>query len=155
MGIIDRLNDVIRSYFSEDSSNYEKRGRTYGADPDLKAAYEELNEFLGQDAPKDFSGKSAAGSRNSGGNGSGFEDQFHNSHAAAVPEALRTDFMELGVPFGADAATCKTAYKKLLKIHHPDRHAGHTENMRKATEKSSRINAAYERIERWRSTGMI
>ncbi|MDR2193135.1 MAG: J domain-containing protein [Treponema sp.] len=150
MGILDRLNDVIRSYFSEDPSNYGKRERIYGIDADLEAAYEELNEFLGQSAPKDSGGKSAAGSR-----GFSFEDQSRVFRSAAVPEALRSDFTELGVPFGADAETCKTAYKKLLKIHHPDRHAGHTENMRKATDKSSRINAAYERIERWRSTGTL
>jgi curved DNA-binding protein CbpA len=46
---------------------------------------------------------------------------------------------------------CKAAYKKLLKLHHPDRHAGHTGNMKKATEKSARINAAYDRIEKWRN----
>jgi curved DNA-binding protein CbpA len=45
------------------------------------------------------------------------------------------------------------AYKKLLKIHHPDRHAGHPGNMKKATEKSARINAAYQKIEHWRETG--
>jgi curved DNA-binding protein CbpA len=70
-----------------------------------------------------------------------------------VPESLRPDFAELGVPFGASAEDCKAVYKNLLKIHHPDRHAGHAENMRKATEKSARINAAYDRINKWRETG--
>ncbi|MDR0556917.1 MAG: J domain-containing protein [Treponema sp.] len=151
MGIIDRLSDVIRSYLSEDSFSYEKRRRTYSADSDLEAAYEELNEFLGRGE-----GRGAAHD---------FEGQFRNAHAAAAtaataapgspPEALRPAFAELGVPFGADPEACKTAYKKLLKIHHPDRHAEHAENMRKATEKSARINDAYERIERWRSTGTV
>jgi hypothetical protein len=66
------------------------------------------------------------------------------------PEELRRDFAELGLPFGAGAEECKAAYKRLLKLHHPDRHAGHEGNMRKATEKSARINAAYDRIETWR-----
>ncbi|MDR1072807.1 MAG: J domain-containing protein, partial [Treponema sp.] len=131
-----------RSYLSEDSFSYEKKKRAYGADSDLEAAYEELNEFLGRDE-----GRGAS---------SDFKRQFHSADAsAAPPEALRPAFAELGVPFGADPEACKTAYKKLLKIHHPDRHAGHAENMRKATEKSTRINAAYERIERWRSTGTV
>jgi len=40
-------------------------------------------------------------------------------------------------------------------VHHPDRHAGHPGNMKKATEKSARINAAHQRIERWRETGKV
>jgi curved DNA-binding protein CbpA len=66
---------------------------------------------------------------------------------------LRGDFAELGLPFDASEEDCKQAYKKLLKIHHPDRHAGHEGNMKKATEKSARINAAYDRIQRWREGG--
>jgi DnaJ-domain-containing protein 1 len=71
--------------------------------------------------------------------------------AAGPPEELRPDFAELGLPFGAGAEDCKTAYKRLLKLHHPDRHAGHEGNMKKATEKATRINAAYDRIEKWRT----
>jgi curved DNA-binding protein CbpA len=70
-----------------------------------------------------------------------------------MPETLRSDFAELGLPFGASADECKQAYKRLLKQHHPDRHGGHPENMKKATEKAARINAAFDRIERWRKTG--
>jgi curved DNA-binding protein CbpA len=58
----------------------------------------------------------------------------------------------LGVPFGAGAEECKTAYKNLLKIHHPDRHAGHEGNFKKATERSMKINAAWDRIEKWRKS---
>ncbi|MDR0707459.1 MAG: DnaJ domain-containing protein [Treponema sp.] len=153
MGIIDRLSDVIRSYLNEDSFSYEKKRRTYGVDSDLEAAYEELNEFLGR-------GEGRGASHDFGAqNDAGFGGQFRNVHTAAAPkaapEALRPAFAELGVPFGADPEVCKTAYKKLLKVHHPDRHAGHVENMRKATEKSARINAAYEKIERWRATGTV
>jgi DnaJ-domain-containing protein 1 len=137
MGIIDRLSDVIRSYLSEDNVS---ATRMRGVDQDFADAYEELDEFLRE-------------GRNAG---------TRSAHSSApppktplIPEVLRQDFTELGVPFGANAEACKTAYKKLLKIHHPDRHAGHSENMRKATEKSARINAAYERIERWRTTGTV
>lgn len=147
MGIIDRLSDVIRSYISEDSFGHEKKKRAYGVDSDLEAAYEELNEFLGRGERRGAS--SNFGAQSAGGN-------VHTAAAPnAAPEALRPAFAELGVPFGADPEACKTAYKKLLKVHHPDRHAGHVENMRKATEKSARINAAYEKIERWRATGTV
>jgi hypothetical protein len=69
------------------------------------------------------------------------------------PETLRRDFAELGLPLGASEEACKGAYKKLLKIHHPDRHAGHEGNIKKATEKSARLNAAFDRIQKWRATG--
>ena len=68
-----------------------------------------------------------------------------------TPEKLRPDFAELGLPFGAGAEECKAAYRRLLKLHHPDRHAGHQGNMEKATKKMAKINAAYDRIEKWRA----
>jgi curved DNA-binding protein CbpA len=59
----------------------------------------------------------------------------------------------LGVPFGANFETCKAAYKKLLKTHHPDRHAGHEGNFKKATARSVKINAAWDRVNRWYQAG--
>jgi curved DNA-binding protein CbpA len=61
---------------------------------------------------------------------------------------LKADFDCLGVAFGADAAVCKAAYRALLKKHHPDRYA--KADAGKATAKAAGINAAYDRIERWR-----
>jgi DnaJ-domain-containing protein 1 len=117
-------------------------GRT--GDPDLEAAFEELDEFLnpGKNGASFRDGEASAGARREAA-GRGRE----------VPESLRQDFAELGLSPGASEEECKAAYKKLLKLHHPDRHAGHAGNMKKATEKSARINAAFERIEAWRRTG--
>ncbi|MDR2942250.1 MAG: J domain-containing protein [Treponema sp.] len=146
MGIWSRLGGVINNYINDftgetnarlKSDNY---SRIY-SDPDLDAAYEELDDFLNN--------KHSHSQRS--------EDNyaFSNSGFTGVklpPEELRTDFEYLGVPFGADGEKCKAAYKKLLKIHHPDRHAGHEGNYKKATEKSAKINAAYDRIEKWRNS---
>jgi DnaJ-domain-containing protein 1 len=153
VGILDRLGDVIRSYLNDADpgpSGQSPAGKRY-ADPDLKAAYEELDDFLdggktGFGAERFSAGKD--GRPDSRGNGS-----RGNVGRGTPPESLRNDFAELGLSFGASADTCKAAYKKLLKLHHPDRHAGHEGDMRKATAKSARINAAYERIEHWRETG--
>jgi len=84
-----------------------------------------------------------------------FENKFSESKFSwqdikLPPEWLRADFELLEVPFGADDETCKAAYKRLLKIHHPDRHAGHEGDFKKATEKTAKINAAHDRIEKWR-----
>jgi DnaJ-domain-containing protein 1 len=146
VGIFDRLGDVIRSYLNDAGpgpSGRHSSGRRF-VDPDLEAAYEELDDFL-DDGKAGFTAGRPSDSRE---NGPG-----RNAGQGTPPESLRRDFEELGLAFGASADDCKTAYKTLLKLHHPDRHAGHEGNMRKATAKSARINAAYDRIERWRETG--
>jgi DnaJ-class molecular chaperone len=137
MGIFDRLGSVISSYLNDFGGETSSRLRSSG-DPDLDAAFEELDDFLKGGAKTQSSRKSN--------NQSGSYAKTSN----LPPEELRADFEYLGVPFGADNETCKTAYKKLLKIHHPDRHAGHEGNYKKATERSAKINAAYDRIEKWR-----
>lgn len=163
----DRLGDVIKNFLDdEDEHIFGTNHQTSSSDdPDLDAAYDELDEFLKTGKNEKKSESTASGNRSSTGKGRAWSDPYESSSggewkpgptkptSGGVPESLRGDFAELGVPFGADAETCKAAYKKLLKIHHPDRHAGHPGNMKKATEKSSRINASYQRIEHWRETG--
>jgi DnaJ-domain-containing protein 1 len=138
MGIFDRLGDVLKSYLNDEETPVFRKERR--GDPDLEAAFEELDEFLN-------GGKSFREGRGPGGPYRG------NAGGMRVPETLKQDFAELGLLPGASEEECKAAYKKLLKLHHPDRHAGHDGNMKKATEKSARINAAFDRIEKWRRTG--
>jgi curved DNA-binding protein CbpA len=144
MGIIDRLASVISSYLNDFDGETLGRFRSNGermrsnGDPDLDAAYEELNDFLNKD-----------GSKSSRKNTENFQSGAYTKASNLPPEELRADFEYLGIPFGADSETCKAAYKNLLKIHHPDRHAGHEGNYKKATERSAKINAAYDRIEKW------
>jgi DnaJ like chaperone protein len=53
----------------------------------------------------------------------------------------------LGVPPDADERTVKRAYRKLISAHHPDRLGTLPEDMRKrAEQRASEINAAWERI---------
>ncbi|MDR2536690.1 MAG: J domain-containing protein [Treponema sp.] len=143
MGIFERIEDVIKSYLNDEDGAPFGKTRQY-SDPDYETAYKELNEYLndGTSTRHRASFDHEARSQSS--------RAYDSNRSANIPEDLRQDFAELGLPFGASADECKAAYKKLLKIHHPDRHAGHAENMRKATAKSARINAAYDRIENWR-----
>ena len=147
MRIFDRFADMIKSYLLEDEDEYKARsekkaGRRRFDDPDLAAAHDDIDAFLkGDNREKSFS------------NSNSHSHSGANEKHAAAPLSLARDFAELGLPTGASAEECKAAYKSLLKIHHPDRHAGHDGNTRKATEKSARINAAFDRIERWRKTG--
>jgi hypothetical protein len=163
MGIFERLGDVIKSYLNDEDGRVFGRGarREAWGDPDVDAAFEELNDYLGG-TEKDWGPAEGSANRGRawnggfGGAGAFREDRGASGGGAGLPpEALRPDFAELGLPFGASAEDCKAAYKKLLKIHHPDRHAGHAGNFQKATAKSARINAAYDRIERWRETGAV
>jgi len=173
MGIFDRLGNVINSYFNDfgDKTNrqFKSYSENYGGsgDPDVDAAYDELNEFLNgnKGGPRSESSRSeyrwSDNTDNSAGSKAGYSGSrsgsargasSRNASSGMPPEELRDDFEKLGVPFGADEETCKAAYKKLMKIHHPDRHAGHEGNFKKATEKTARINAAWDRIEKWRRT---
>jgi DnaJ-domain-containing protein 1 len=138
MGIWDRLGNVLKSYFN-DGVEHLHREKPFGRshDDDYDAAYEELEGFLkgekadsrGESGPNNDSGR-AYGNR-------------------SVPLEIKQDFAELGLSPEATVDECKEAYKKLLKIHHPDRHSNNPELIKNATEKSARINAAYDRIEKW------
>jgi len=144
MSIFDRLGSVINSHmndFARETNSRFKKPLNYNrdnysqSDPDLDAAYEELNDFLNNKEPRsEYSRKDA---------------KANTERKKMPPEELRIDFELLKVSFGADEETCKAAYKKLLKIHHPDRHVGHQANLKKATKKMAEINAAWDRIEKY------
>ena len=138
MGIWDRLESVIKSYLNDGKDTvYTKSGAKGQGDPDLNAAYEELDDFLKGNDSKD---KSKIWDD---------EKEKATEKKRPAPEEIRRDFAELGLTPEATAEECKEAYKKLLKIHHPDRHTNHEGNMKKATEKTARVNAAYDRLEAW------
>ena len=137
MGILDRLGNVIRSYINYDGDRIFERTASHrrSSDPDLNAAFEELNDYLhGQNGKWDSTAR---------------EGEKEKTAQKPVTENIKRAFAELGLTPEASAEECKEAYKRLLKIHHPDRHANHQENMKKATEKTTRVNDAYERLMEW------
>jgi DnaJ-domain-containing protein 1 len=146
MGIWERLGSVINSYINDtggEKPQWRQTRQSPSGDPDLNEAYEELDDYLnGKETRSGGNKERQEAPRRSG--------ATRSERAGLPPEELRPDFECLGVPFGASAEECKAAYKRLLKIHHPDRHAGHEGDFKKATEKSAKINAAWDRIEKWR-----
>jgi len=142
MGLMDRLGSVIKSYLSDFGSDpfggSSPRGRfeRKNSDPDIDAAYEELDEFLNKDKKEKQPGQAE-------------QAEQGEQKGRPVPKELFPDFAELGLSHEATFEQCKSAYKELLKIHHPDKHSTHPDNMKKATEKSARVNAAYRRLENW------
>jgi DnaJ-domain-containing protein 1 len=150
MGIWDRLGDVIKSYLhDEDAKIFKEYKRPPHSDPDLDAAFEELNDYLNRDRADSRNGQSSADSRASANAQAQSGNERGWPQPRAVPPELQACFAELGVPIGASQEECKEAYKKLLKIHHPDRHATHDGNFKKATEKTARLTVAYDRISQW------
>jgi len=155
MGIFDRLGTVINSYFNDFSDQTNRRFNSSqsrkSGDPDLDAAFDELNDFL--------NGKERSSEKKQSEN---YERNYYWQSSSAgskqadnPPDEILADYKFLGLPPDADDDTCKAQYKKLLKIHHPDRHAGHEANYKKATEMSAKINAAWDRIEKFRQTQAI
>lgn len=72
-----------------------------------------------------------------------------------VPRELVEEYLTLGQLPGVSAQTCKAAWKRLIKLNHPDRFAGQNEESIQATAKSIRITEAYRRIARWFETGKL
>jgi len=134
MGIWDRLGRVVKSYINDESEKlFGKNSAKRHSDPDLNAAYEELDGFLhGKEEPSSFKSETEKPKK-----------------AKVVPEEIRRDLTELGLTPDATAEECKETYKRLLKIHHPDRYSDNDENMKKATEKAAKVNAAYDRLVIW------
>ncbi len=72
-----------------------------------------------------------------------------------VPPELNEAFLTLGLLPGVSAKACKAAWKRLIKVNHPDRFADRAEEAGAATAKSIRITEAYRRIARWYETGKL
>ncbi len=66
-----------------------------------------------------------------------------------VPFELHPDFKTLCVVPGTSLEECKASYKALLKKYHPDRFANDEEKQKEATEITSSITTAFNRIKSW------
>jgi DnaJ like chaperone protein len=87
---------------------------------------------------------------NAPGGSAGAGAYAHAGNGRAQPPPSRggpDPYTVLGVPHDADERTVKRAYRKLISAHHPDRLGTLPEDMRKrAEQRASEINAAWERI---------
>ena len=129
--IFDRLGNLIRSTFSDDSDDYDFTVKGPNIDPDMKAAWAELNDFLNED---DFS--EAKYENNSPGN-------------SDIPIELKPDYSTLNVEFGVEFSEVKKAYKKLAIQNHPDRFANDPSKLKKATETMKKLNSAFHNIRKF------
>ena len=138
--LFDRLGDILRTVLGGDgpgavTGSAPRRRPLHTDDPDLAAAWEELESFLdadeqpARDRPSSASGRTGAG-------------------AAHPPDPLRAAYATLGVAFDAPLSEVKRAYKRLMQAHHPDRFTHDPARQAAATRTAAVINSAFARIER-------
>jgi hypothetical protein len=149
-GFIDRLADLLKTLLGsgeKDGNAGSQSGRGGGGpadargvppgsgqryvDPDLRDAWEELDDYM----------RGGTGRRES-------REQKGQARKPRPPadESLRQDYANLEVAFGADIETVKKSYKTLMMRYHPDKHAGNPEKQRVALEITKKINESFERI---------
>jgi hypothetical protein len=160
----DRLGNLLKSVLKGDESSddyfggRETRGHGTG-DPDLDAAYSELDDFLNKDMgeterrEREERRRAEESARARQGAGTRSQASGPSRPSAGPPEGLVNDYKALGVAYGSKLPETKAAYKRLLKANHPDLHAGNPEALKRATAFSATVNAAYQRIETWLETG--
>lgn len=71
----------------------------------------------------------------------------------AIDPALRRCYLELEVQVGSRLEVVRSAWRRLVREHHPDRHAGDPERQRRGTERLKEINRSYGRLKRWLGQG--
>lgn len=141
--LFDRLGDMLRTVLGEGAGSATRRARSgrpphgrpgHADDPDLAAAWDELEDYLksGDAEPAPGAGSASSGARD---------------RATHPREPLRADYATLGVPFDAPMSDVKRAYKRMMQAHHPDRFAHDPKRQADATRKAARINDAFARIE--------
>lgn len=141
-GFIDRFAEFLRGVLGSDDAppaGRESRSGQKFVDPDLQAAWEELDDYMNAgraDGPERT--RAERGTRSGG---------AENTRARQAPdESLRQDYANLQVPFGADRETVLRSYKALMIKYHPDKFAGDPEKQRVALEIAKKVNQSYERI---------
>ena len=132
--IFDRFGNLLKSFFSDESST--GVDDTAYSDPDLQDAWDELEDFLRTD--DGATSKSASSSR---------------PPKPAIPAELRKDYALLKSKPDAPLEEVAKSYKQLLRIHHPDRHAGDPAAFSKATETTKELTSAFRRIKEYKATG--
>ena len=112
----------------------------------LRLLRAELNHRLSADKspykPRRDAGGTTRDSANDAWDDSGPETSSKTSPRAGVDPTLAAHYRALELPYGADLQSVRAAYKRLMKLYHPDRYQDpvHRET---ATEVVKRINAAY------------
>ena len=148
--IFDRLGNLLRSLFQDGDESGSTSGRS-SADPDMDAAWEELDEFLKTGKNASDSAKPHQRYRQSTGGGY----RRATERQSTIPGEIRRDYANLEVAADADMTTVRKAYHRLMRQYHPDRFAHDQQKLKDATVITQKINQSYQRIKKFRETGSI
>ena len=134
----ERLGHILRSILADEDEPFVSSSPKF-YDPDLQEAWEELEDYLND-------GKTAKASNHKQQTKFREGSQERTDPHKLAREKLRADYETLKVPFGAPFNEVKASYKRLLQQFHPDRHAADPEKYKLATEITSKLNQAFQRI---------
>jgi hypothetical protein len=148
-GFIDRLAELLKTLFGSDTENpvdaqgtgTQRSGPQRFVDPDVQAAWEELDEYI------------RTGTNTSSGRSSRSQGGERERRPRAPDESLRQDYANLEVSFGADIDVVRESYKRLMLKYHPDKFPGNAEKQRLALEIAKKINQSFERIRNHQESG--
>jgi hypothetical protein len=154
--IFDRFERLFKSWVAGDAAPAGWGETRRSGDSDFDAAMDELDDFLDRGRTETESRERAErlrrekeeAARRGGGTSAG-------SRASGPHPAIVAAYRTLGLPYGAPFQQVKVAYKKLLMANHPDRNSATPEQLKRSTEISAQINAAYQRLETWSTTGVV
>ena len=73
------------------------------------------------------------------------------SATAQAPDRARLAslYAQLETPAGADLDAVKHNFRRLMRLHHPDMNGGSPERQKAATERTMKLTAAFDELERF------
>jgi DnaJ-domain-containing protein 1 len=151
--------DEVESLFGSPKGAPQGARRSSG-DADLDEAMAELDDFLDRgkteaEARQRASERAEERREDEARRRSSFGGGSFGSGASGPPAAIAQAYRTLGLAYGTPFPQVKAAYKRLLMQNHPDRNSATPEQLKRSTEISAQLNAAYQRIETWTTTGKL
>lgn len=156
--IFERLERLVKAWansFTDSSATVRRQAPTAGGDADYEAAMAELDDYLDTSRLESEKRETRERKAQEDRERHAREEQARryreqmgaNGGAAATSKVIEDAYRYLGFPPYAHFADVKAAYKRLLFKYHPDRNTSSPESLKASTEKSARINAAFQIIE--------
>ncbi len=128
--LFDRLKNIVRSTAND---LLEKNG----------LSDEEYTKAIDDEYEKEFGSL--------GNDSTSYSSNFDTEYEFTAPKANpkeRIYYHTLGLEEGVSFEQIKTAYKKLMKAYHPDRHQADPKKQKWAVEQSQKVNEAYAYLEK-------
>lgn len=167
--LFDRLGDMLKDYIEDDQDIFSKPfdydtaeesesssdtdtvntdNRTQTSEPDTADNNKTNSNYTSQTKRKTFT-FNTQNQQHSSFTKKADKDYTIYKAPKPVPLQIRKDFDFLGLPTTANLEDCKSVYKKLLKVYHPDKHSADPKKLKTATEYSARVNTAFKRLTDW------